>query len=76
MLCVTPTLSTLIWLLAYCMQQHAHMADVCAICNGDVIHGTGKTKRLRLFRDSVANMREQLNVFLYHELAFAWKIQF
>ena len=52
--------------LAACM--HVHMADVCAICNCDVIHGTGKTKRLRLFGDSAADTRERLNVFLYHEL--------
>ena len=60
---------TLIWLLAYyaaCM--HAHMADVCAIYNGDVLHGTGKAKRLRLFGDRAADTREQLDLFLYHEL--------
>ena len=48
--------------LAYCC-MHAHMADVCAICNGH-----GEAKRLRLFRDSAADTRERLNVLLYHEL--------
>ena len=47
---------------------HTHMADVCNICNGDVLHGTGKEKRPRVFRDSVADTRERLNVLLYHEL--------
>ena len=50
-------------LATVCM--HAHMADVCAICNGDILHGTGKVKRLRLFGDSVADTREQLDIFLY-----------
>ena len=31
--------------------MHAHMADICAICNSDVIHGTRKAKKLRLFRE-------------------------
>ena len=54
--------------LATGLLLHAHMADVCAICNSDVIHGMGKTKRLRLFRDSAADTRERLNILLYHEL--------
>ena len=26
------------------LHHSAHMADVCAICNGDVIHGMGKQR--------------------------------
>ena len=44
--------------------MHAHMADVCAIYNGDVLYGMGKAKRLRLFGDSAADLRERLDVFL------------
>ena len=39
--------------------MHAHMADVCAACNGDVMHSMGKTKRLRIFRDSAADTHER-----------------
>ena len=44
---------TLIWLLHACTH-----GDVCAICNGDVLHGTGKAKRLRLFREGVTKIRD------------------
>ena len=50
-------------LVTACM--HAHMTDICAICNGDVLHGTEKAKRLRLFRDGAVDTREQLDIFLY-----------
>ena len=45
-------LLSVIWLYTACM--HAHMANVCAICNGDVLHSRGKVKRLRLFGDSTS----------------------
>ena len=64
MLYVTPTL---IWLL------HAHIADICAICNGKVLHGTEEVKRLKIFEDSAVDTRVSGDIM---SLAFAWKMRF
>ena len=49
---------TLTGCIVYTACMHAHMADVCAIYNGDVLHSSGKGKRLRLFEDNAADTRE------------------
>ena len=51
-----------------CMNEH--MADVCAICNGDVLHGTGKAKRLRLFEVIVRQTRENDWTYFYTSKIF------